>query len=55
MAKVFQQRAFRMNRVETLRNMGLDWAADLIERLERRSAELKAENARLKAELEKRK
>lgn len=42
-----------MNRIETLRRMGLDWAADLIERLEADRARLKAEVLELKAKLEK--
>ena len=37
-----------MNRVETLRRMGLDWAADLIEALMMDKARLKLEVARLK-------
>lgn len=42
-----------MNRIETLRRMGLDWAADLIERLEADRAKLRAEVIELKAKLEK--
>lgn len=38
-----------MKRVETLRRMGLDWAADIIEALQRDKAELKAEIERLRA------
>ena len=38
-----------MKRVEKLRRMGLDWAADLIEALQRDKAELKAEIERLRA------
>ena len=38
-----------MKRVETLRRMGLDWAADLIEALQRDKTELKAEIERLRA------
>ena len=41
-----------MNRVARLRSMGLDWAADLIERLEADKAKLQAEIAALKAKLE---
>lgn len=41
-----------MNRIEILRRMGLDWAADLIERLEADRARLRAEVAELKAKLE---
>ena len=38
-----------MKRVEKLRRMGLDWAADIIEALQRDKAELKAEIERLRA------
>ena len=44
-----------MKRVETLRRMGLDWAADIIEALHRDKAELKAEIERLRALLKKEK
>ena len=37
-----------MKRVEVLRRMGLDWAADIIEALQRDKAELKAEIERLR-------
>ena len=37
-----------MSRVETLRRMGLDWAADLIESLMMDKARLRVEVARLK-------
>lgn len=42
-----------MNRIDILRRMGLDWAADLIERLEADRARLRAEVVELKARLEK--
>ena len=38
-----------MSRVQRLRSMGMDWAADLIEALQRDKAELKAEIERLRA------
>ena len=38
-----------MKRGEKLRRMGLDWAADIIEALQRDKAELKAEIERLRA------
>lgn len=44
-----------MKRVEVLRRMGLDWAADLIEARQRDKAELKAEIERLRALLKKEK
>lgn len=37
-----------MTRIETLRRMGLDWAADLIERLEADRVRLRAEVSRLR-------
>ena len=38
-----------MDRIALLRRMGFDWAADLIETLQRDKAELKAEIERLRA------
>ena len=54
-AQNFCEVVSRMSRVQRLRSMGMDWAADLIEGLMTDKLKLQLEVARLKRELRERK